>query len=40
MHGAAITLAKRFIDIITSYQLAGSDDEELKKRIACKACPG
>lgn len=28
------------LDIISSYQLAGSDDEELKKRIACEACPG
>ncbi len=28
------------LDIISSYQIAGSDDEELKKRIACEACPG
>ena len=28
------------IDIITAYQLAGSNDEVLKKRIACEACPG
>ena len=28
------------IDIISSYQIAGSDDEDLKKRIACEACPG
>ncbi len=28
------------IDIITSYQLAGSDDEGLKRRIALEACPG
>ena len=28
------------IDLITAYQLAGSDDEALKKRIACEACPG
>ena len=28
------------IDIISSYQIAGSDDEALKKRIACEACPG
>ena len=31
---------KETIDLITSYQLAGSDDAELKKRIACEACPG
>ncbi|MBD33951.1 MAG: dihydroxy-acid dehydratase, partial [SAR116 cluster bacterium] len=28
------------IDLITAYQLAGSDDEELKTRIAKEACPG
>ncbi len=28
------------IDIITGFQVAGSDDEDLKKRIACEACPG
>ena len=28
------------IDLITAYQLAGSDDEVLKKRIACEACHG
>ena len=28
------------IDIITGFQVAGSDDEAYKKRIACEACPG
>ncbi|MFT6580228.1 MAG: dihydroxy-acid dehydratase [Alphaproteobacteria bacterium] len=28
------------IDIISGFQAAGNDDEELKKRIACEACPG
>ena len=28
------------IDIISGFQVAGSDDEEYKKRIACEACPG
>ena len=28
------------IDIISSYQIAGSNDENLKKRIALEACPG
>ena len=28
------------IDLITAYQLAGSEDEELKRRIAKEACPG
>ena len=28
------------LDIISSYQIAGSEDEELKRRIACEACPG
>ena len=34
------SITKEPIDLITAYQLAGSDDEELKKRIACEACPG
>ena len=28
------------IDLITAYQLAGSNDEKLKRRIAKEACPG
>lgn len=28
------------IDIISGFQVAGSDDEEMKKRIACESCPG
>ena len=28
------------IDIISGFQVAGSDDEEMKKRVACEACPG
>ena len=28
------------IDLITAYQMAGSDDESLKSRIAKEACPG
>lgn len=28
------------IDIISGFQIAGSDDEETKRRIACEACPG
>jgi dihydroxy-acid dehydratase len=28
------------IDIITSYQLAGSPDDDLKRRIALESCPG
>ena len=28
------------IDLITAYQLAGSEDEDLKRRIAREACPG
>jgi dihydroxy-acid dehydratase len=34
------SITKEPIDLITAYQLAGSDDEVLKKRIACEACPG
>jgi len=28
------------IDIISGFQIAGDEDEEMKKRIACEACPG
>ncbi len=28
------------IDIISSYQIAGSDDAELKRRISLESCPG
>lgn len=28
------------LDIISGFQAAGSEDEELKERIACDACPG
>ena len=28
------------IDIVTSYQIAGSDDENLKRRISLESCPG
>ncbi len=28
------------IDIISSYQIAGSEDEELKRQIAIESCPG
>ena len=28
------------IDIITSYQMAGNDDDELKRRISIESCPG
>jgi len=28
------------IDIISGFQVAGDQDEDMKKRIACEACPG
>ena len=31
---------KERIDIISGFQVAGSDDEEMKERVACEACPG
>ncbi|MBH66922.1 MAG: dihydroxy-acid dehydratase [Rhodospirillaceae bacterium] len=34
------SITKERLDIISGFQVAGSDDEELKKRIACEACPG
>ncbi|MEE3094007.1 MAG: dihydroxy-acid dehydratase [Pseudomonadota bacterium] len=33
-------LTQERIDIISGFQVAGSDDEEMKERIACAACPG
>tara|TARA_Y100001970_G_scaffold294331_1_gene450783 strand:+ start:88831 stop:90699 length:1869 start_codon:yes stop_codon:yes gene_type:complete len=34
------SVTKERIDIITGFQVAGSSDEEMKKRVACEACPG
>jgi dihydroxy-acid dehydratase len=34
------SLSGEAIDIISSYQIAGSDDETLKRRIAMESCPG
>ena len=34
------SVTKEPIDIITGFQVAGSADEEMKKRVACEACPG
>ena len=34
------SVTKEPIDIISGFQVAGSHDEEQKKRIACEACPG
>ena len=34
------SVSKEPLDIISSFQIAGSDDEELKKRISCESCPG
>ena len=34
------SVTKERIDIITGFQVAGSDDEEMKQRVAGEACPG
>lgn len=34
------SVTKEPIDIVTGFQVAGNDDEEMKKRVACEACPG
>jgi len=34
------SVTKEAIDIITGFQAAGNNDEQLKKQIACDACPG
>jgi dihydroxy-acid dehydratase len=40
IHPGQDSVTKEPIDIITGFQVAGSDDEEFKKRVACDACPG
>jgi dihydroxy-acid dehydratase len=32
--------SNEMLDIVAAFQVAGSDDEEYKKHIACAACPG
>ena len=34
------SVTKQPLDIVSSFQVAGSHDEEMKKRIACESCPG
>ena len=34
------SVTKKPLDIVSSFQVAGSPDEELKKRIASESCPG
>lgn len=34
------SVTEQRIDIISGFQVAGSNDEEMKNRIACEACPG
>ena len=34
------SVTKEPIDIVTGFQVAGNDDEEMKKRVAREACPG
>ncbi len=34
------SVSGKAIDIITSYQMAGNDDDELKRRISMESCPG
>ncbi|MBH51935.1 MAG: dihydroxy-acid dehydratase [Chloroflexi bacterium] len=40
IHPGVDSVTKEKIDIISGFQVAGDDDEEMKKRIACEACPG
>ena len=34
------SITKERLDIISGFQVAGSEDEELKHRVACESCPG
>jgi dihydroxy-acid dehydratase len=40
IHPGIDSVTHQPIDIVTGFQVAGSHDEEMKKRIACEACPG
>lgn len=40
IHPGVDSVTNEKIDIISGFQVAGDDDEEMKKRIACEACPG
>ncbi|MBI1397484.1 MAG: dihydroxy-acid dehydratase [Betaproteobacteria bacterium] len=40
IHPGVDSVTHEPIDIITGFQVAGSHDEKLKKRVSCEACPG
>ena len=40
IHPGRDSVTNEPLDIVSGFQVAGSHDEELKKRIACEACPG
>jgi len=40
IHPGLDSVTNENIDIISGFQVAGSEDEDMKKRIACEACPG
>ncbi|MDF1731309.1 MAG: dihydroxy-acid dehydratase [Minwuia sp.] len=40
IHPAIDPKSNETIDLVSAYQVAGSEDEEFRKHIACAACPG
>lgn len=40
IHPAVDPKSNETIDLVSAYQVAGSEDEEFRKHIACVACPG
>lgn len=40
IHPATDPVSNETIDLVSAYQVAGHEDEEFRKHIACVACPG
>ena len=40
IHPGIDSVTNEKLDIISGFQVAGNEDEDMKKRIACEACPG
>ena len=40
IHPGIDSVTSEKLDIISGFQIAGNEDEDIKKRIACEACPG
>ena len=40
IHPGIDSVTNEKLDIISGFQVGGNEDEDLKKRVACEACPG